>query len=188
MQKSALRELYKTKRKSLTAVDLDLQSQSISSLFFEKFAVQGKTISLFLPIEKLHEINTFYIWEEALKQNARVSVPKMDAKNTHLSHYILENKAQLALNSWGIPEPKTGIKIPVSEIDFVLVPLLAIDTNGHRVGYGKGFYDQFLKACKPSCIFIGLSLFPTISPIEDVYSGDVALHACIEPSKITYFG
>ena len=57
----------------------------------------------------------------------------------------------------------------------VLVPGVCFDRDGHRVGYGKGFYDRFLKTCRPDCVKIGLSFFEPVEKIDDVHNGDIAL-------------
>ena len=69
----------------------------------------------------------------------------------------------------------------------VLVPLLACDRAGHRVGYGKGFYDRFLAACRPDCRKIGLSYFRPVEAIVDVYDGDVRLDRVITPDGVIQF-
>ena len=76
---------------------------------------------------------------------------------------------------------------PVSMIDVVFVPLLAFDTNGNRVGYGKGFYDKFLSQCQPETIKIGLSFFEAEEEIADVYQDDIRLDYCVTPNKIYDF-
>jgi 5-formyltetrahydrofolate cyclo-ligase len=67
------------------------------------------------------------------------------------------------------------------------VPLLAFDEKGFRVGYGKGFYDRFLKQCKDGGIKIGLSYFNPIDTIEDAGEFDVPLNFCITPQKVYVF-
>ena len=55
------------------------------------------------------------------------------------------------------------------------------------MGYGKGFYDQFLKQCKPDVLKIGLSFFEPIQTIEDIFEGDILLDYCVFPDYITTF-
>ena len=74
-----------------------------------------------------------------------------------------------------------------SNIDVVFVPLLAFDKLGHRVGYGKGFYDKFLRGCRPKIIKIGLSFFEIEKPIEDTHLNDVNLDYCVTPKHIYMF-
>ena len=70
------------------------------------------------------------------------------------------------------------------ELDLIFVPLLAYDKKGHRVGYGKGYYDRFLKECKDDCIKIGFSFFEPEDSIEGVNRHDVKLDYCITPERI----
>ena len=63
----------------------------------------------------------------------------------------------------------------------VLVPGVCFDQTGHRVGYGKGFYDRFLKTCRPGCLKVGLSYFEPVDPIDDVHDGDVRLDFIVTP-------
>ena len=74
-----------------------------------------------------------------------------------------------------------------NEFDFVFVPMLAFDMNGYRVGYGKGFYDRFLKYCKDSCVFIGLNIFDKQIKIDDIEESDIPLDFCVTPKKIIKF-
>ena len=61
----------------------------------------------------------------------------------------------------------------------VLVPGVCFDRIAHRVGYGKGFYDRFLKKCRYDCIRVGLSYFAPVDEIEDLHEGDVRLDALV---------
>jgi 5-formyltetrahydrofolate cyclo-ligase len=73
------------------------------------------------------------------------------------------------------------------EVDMILVPLLAYDLKGNRVGYGKGFYDRFLTNCRSGVQKVGLSYFEPLDFIEGTDSFDVMLNACINPEKIWRF-
>ena len=84
--------------------------------------------------------------------------------------------------------PVDGISVPVEKIDVVFIPLLAFDQKGHRVGYGKGFYDTFLARCRPRTLKVGLSLFePELGNIEDVHEKDIALDYGVTPNKVYTF-
>jgi len=67
------------------------------------------------------------------------------------------------------------------DLDLVLVPLLAFDKENHRVGYGKGYYDRFLKQCRTDSKKIGLSFFHAVEKIDDVNEHDLALDVFIIP-------
>jgi 5-formyltetrahydrofolate cyclo-ligase len=122
----------------------------------------------------------------------RLAAPVMQPDGISLKHYELTPATPLTQNRWGIPEPVTeeAAEVLPPLFDAVLVPLLACDQWGHRVGYGGGFYDRFLAQCRPGALFIGLSILAEAPVVEiaDVLSTDVPLHACITPSGVWNFG
>ena len=73
------------------------------------------------------------------------------------------------------------------EIDLVLVPLLAFDQEGYRVGYGKGYYDKFLSQCREDVIKIGLSFFEPVDAISDINQFDMSLNYCVTPQQVYDF-
>jgi 5-formyltetrahydrofolate cyclo-ligase len=187
MKKKEVRDLFKSKRKELAPGELEARSELICGLLFKHFQLSEKTISLFLPIERNKEINTYLILEKGLTLDARIALPKMLEETQTLRHFLFESHSQLEVNRLGIPEPKHGKSVKLKDLEAVLVPLLAFDTNGNRVGYGKGYYDKFLKKCSPGCLFIGLSLFDEPVEISDVEPHDIPLHYCITPNNVIRF-
>ena len=147
----------------------------------DSFSFKGKYISLYLPIEKQHEINTYGLLEDITLQGGHVVLSKSNFADHTLSLFLYEGSNQLELSSFGIPEPKLGRIIPEEKLDLVFVPLLALNQNGHRVGYGKGFYDRLLSKCKKDCLFIGLNLFDEFIEISDLHQNDIPLHICFTP-------
>lgn len=187
MEKDQLRRLYKDKRMALPPGELERLSESIIEQTLTNFQLSGKTISLFLPIERHREINTYHLWERAINLGATIAVPKTNFETLEMRHYLFEQTDQLELNERGIPEPKKGKVIAADRFDVVFVPLLAVDKSGNRVGYGKGFYDRFLRKCSPSCQFIGLHYFDLEEKIDDVLPTDVKLNAVVTPTQVVRF-
>lgn len=187
MTKDHLRKIYLDKRKKLPPGQLQVLSEQVCDTLFKNFKLDGLFVSLFLPIERKSEINTYLIWERAMSFGAKVAAPKANFETLDLKHILFESEDQLELSEWGIPEPKKGKIIAADRLSYVFVPLIAIDKEGHRVGYGKGFYDRFLKKCSPSCKFIGLHLFDLEDVISDASSTDIKLHACITPKGLFWF-
>ena len=157
-------------------------SESIVQNCISKFDLRGKHISIFLPIERFREILTWKLLDE----NATFYLPVVK-KDRKLVHIRFDSKDQLKESEWGIPEPIYGEEFDPSVLDIVLVPLLAIDQGGHRVGYGAGFYDSFLSVCRKDCRFVGLSYYDPIERIEDRLETDIPLHFCITPGELIEF-
>ena len=103
-----------------------------------------------------------------------------------MSYYLLKDNTTIKPNIWNIPEPPDGLQIKASKLEVIFVPLLAFDKVGHRVGYGKGFYDGFLKNC-PNAVKIGLSFFEADKKIKDIQPNDIALDYCLTPNQIYQF-
>jgi 5-formyltetrahydrofolate cyclo-ligase len=185
--KKELREIFQDKRNALILEELNTNSLLIFELLDKEFDFKNKTISVFLPIEHKKEINTFYFIEKKI-HNCTITAPVSNFNDSTLKHIQLTNlTTQIKINQFGIPEPTFGEEIIVSNIDYVIIPLLAFDKNGYRVGYGKGFYDRFLKECKKDCVFIGLNYFDPIDKIEDINEFDIPLNLVVTPKKIYYF-
>lgn len=188
MTKQEVRDTYIAKRKALSPKRLEEISEAVCHMVFSKYQLEGKKISIFLPIERNKEINTYKIWEKAKSFGAQVAIPKVNIKSNEMKQVIFESEDQLEVSEFGIPEPKKGRVVAAEHFDFVFVPLLAIDKQGNRVGYGKGFYDRFLKKCSPRCTFVGLYHFDElVDKIEGIEFYDIKLNACITPNKIFRF-
>ncbi len=116
-----------------------------------------------------------------------IIISKSDFKTYSLKNYLLNEDVILKENKYGIPEPINGIQINSDIIDVVFVPLLAYDSKGNRVGYGKGFYDRFLENLGSKTIKIGLSFFPPELLITNIDEKDIKLDYCVSPEKIFNF-
>lgn len=140
----------------------------------------------FLPISSKNEVDTSFILSILQGKDKNIVLPKIEGTNS-LQHILLTDNTKLSANSWGIPEPIDGIEVPIKKIDVIFVPLLAFDKNGNRVGYGKGFYDNFIKDCKSDVIKVGLSLFTAEEEISDINDNDIPLDYCVTPEKVYSF-
>jgi 5-formyltetrahydrofolate cyclo-ligase len=187
MNKAALRIKYKQLRKQLTPNEIDEMSLLIANNILKLDIWHKIYFHLFLSIDEQKEINTEFILHILQGKDKEVVVSKSNFETIEMTHYLLTDNTKIKKNQYNIPEPIDGIEVPVSKIDIVFVPLLAFDKNGNRVGYGKGFYDQFLAHCKPDVIKIGLSFFEAEATIEDIFSEDIKLDFCVMPNKIHQF-
>jgi 5-formyltetrahydrofolate cyclo-ligase len=187
MLKEEIRLLYKRKRAFFSQEELTKRSKQVTERVLSSVVFKGKIISLFLSIERLSELNTQFLLEELLKQEAVLSFPKMNMSDYSLTHCRVTENSLYTENAFGVREPVGGDAIDAASFDIVIVPLLAFDKKGNRVGYGKGYYDRFLADCSPNCLFIGLSLVDECVEIDDVEPTDIPLHFCVTPSKTYSF-
>lgn len=190
MTKAELRKIFLASQKSFSDEEREVKSFSIAELFFQSFDLSKiEFLHLFLPIEKFREIDTKPIFEKVRREFpfVRTLVPRVDFQTNEIENLKFSTATETAKNVWHIHEPTHDEKIETEKIDAVLVPLLCFDRKGFRVGYGKGFYDKFLKNCRADCVKIGLNYFPPIEKISDVNDFDVSLDYCVTPDKVWKF-
>jgi 5-formyltetrahydrofolate cyclo-ligase len=187
MNKSELRKSYIALRSKLPQNERIEKSGSIASRFFESFDLTNvRILHCFIPIEKFNEIDTRIIiaalWNEY--PTIQTVVPRVDPETDELVSLMFDRDTQMRKSSWGIDEPAHDEFVAAEEIDMVLVPGICFDQQGHRVGYGKGYYDRFLSKCRPDCVKIGLSFFDPIDQIEDTHDGDIPLDFIVTPERV----
>ena len=106
------------------------------------------------------EVDTKPLLLEALREGREVIVPYIDRKtNSLVPAQIHDPETDLCLGTYGILEPKPDLVCPfdLNRLDLVLVPGVAFDKQGHRLGRGKGYYDRFLKMLPPHVKCFGLA-------------------------------
>ena len=190
MQKTRLRIEMLQKRLGYDAAEIARKSQQIAANFFAHFSLEDiKAIHIFLPIQLKNEIDTWGIIRKLHTEYPHIQVVASvsDLQELTLTHHWLLPETELVQNKWGIPEPQGAETVAIENIDLVLVPLLAFDTQGHRVGYGKGFYDRFLHLCRPDTVKVGLSLEEPVVQITDIHEGDTSLDFAVTPAKVYKF-
>jgi 5-formyltetrahydrofolate cyclo-ligase len=187
MLKKDLRQKYKAKRQELNEVEIEDLSLAIANKVLT-LPIWDKTyFHVFLPITEHKEVNTEYILHLLSGKDKEIVISKSDFASRNMTHFLLTDNTKIKKNEYHIPEPIDGLEVPTNKIDVVFVPLLTFDKTGHRVGYGKGFYDKFLLECKPETIKIGLSFFETEEIIEDIFENDVKLDYCVSPNEVFKF-
>ena len=186
--KSELRNIYSLKRKNLSDYQINKRSILISKKLLDIPIWDKEFYHIFLTSKKNNEIETKFILSMLAQKNKKVVVPRLIDLN-NLEHILLTQQTILKENSYGIPEPQkynNKIIFP-QELDVIIVPLYIFDLNGNRVGYGKGYYDRFLKNCRDDVIKIGISLFEPVKSISDISRNDIALNYAITSNSIFNF-
>ena len=190
MTKEELRKAYLQKRQALSEAEyLHLNRMLCENFFAQVDLSLVKVLHTFLPIAKNKEPDTWIIIDRILSDfpHIQLSIPRVNLQTNQLENFFFEGLHQLKKNKWGILEPKQGIPTESGKIDMILVPLLAFDKLGNRIGYGKGYYDQLLKECRYDCKKIGISLFRPEEEIHTVESHDQKLTMALTPLQTFFF-
>jgi 5-formyltetrahydrofolate cyclo-ligase len=185
--KTALRQKYKALRNALSENEIEEMSLAVANKILTLPIWEKTYFHIFLPITEQKEVNTEFILHLLSGKDKEIIVSKADFTTRNMTHFLLTDNTRIKKNAYNIPEPIDGIEVHSQKIDVVFVPLLTFDKKGHRVGYGKGFYDKFLSECKPDAIKIGLSFFEPEELITDVFEGDVKLDYCVTPNAVHLF-
>ena len=191
MKKEDIRALYKEKRAALS-IHLKEKLDDLLLIQFQQLEIDiPSLIMTYSPIKQLNEYDPQTITDYCYFKNPgqQLFYPVMvESKNSpKIISVIVDDETVFKTNQYGIEETLEGIDMFPTEIDLVIVPLICFDKKGNRVGYGKGYYDRFLKQCRKDCLKIGFSYFDPIDQIDDINKYDVKLDYGITPDAIYQF-
>lgn len=143
--KKALRKEIIEKRNNMDLVKKEEMDEKILNKFYEsKYYKEAEKI--FMYISYGSEINTRKIIDKALKDNKKIFVPRTEFKTRSMDAVEITTLHNLIESKYGILEPsKEKPHIDPNELDLIVVPGVAFDRNGGRMGYGAGFYDRYFK-------------------------------------------
>jgi len=187
MKKAELRREFLRKRQQLSAELTSELSARLAEMFFRSVSLeQTNILHIFIAIVKLNEPDTSLIFERIWRDHpsAQTVAPRIDEVNVSMESVAFDDRSELLLNRYGVPEPVGGTVVEPTAVDLVVVPMLCFDELGNRVGYGKGFYDRFLLQCREDCQKVGLSFFEPVSSIEDFDEFDIKLDAVVTPDRL----
>ena len=143
MDKKELRRSIRERKRAMTEEEIVSRSEKLGVLFAQSEAYKNaKTIYGYLPHNQ--EVRTVPMLEQALKDGKKVAVPKV--YGDEMKFLYLDDLTKVSKGYAGIPEPIADGPVADDETALVLMPGLAFDPQGHRIGYGGGFYDKFLAA------------------------------------------
>ena len=142
MDKKELRRQIREQKRAMTEEEIVARSEALGKLFrASQLYQQAKTIYGYLPYNQ--EVRTVPMLEQAILDGKQVAVPKVIGDD--MVFIYLTDMNQVEKGYAGIPEPIANEPIAADETALVLMPGLAFDSQGHRIGYGGGFYDRFLE-------------------------------------------
>ncbi len=189
MLKNEARKYFREKRSSLS-VQERMKNDDLLLIQLQTLALPSITFLLsYWPMEELQEPNTHLFTDYLEFQNPEMILcyPKTDFNSNTMLAIQTNDDTRFRKNKHNIYEPENGELVNAMGIDMLLVPLLAFDKKGYRVGYGKGFYDRYLSQCRSDCMKIGFSYFDPVDAIEDSNEFDLPLDLCVTPATVYVF-
>lgn len=163
--KRALRQTIRQLRDSLSESERAQKTREIEKKLLElpKFK-QAHVILFYASFGS--EVPTQKLMEDSLRLGKRVILPITDTETKRLLLREVRDISTLKKNKYGIPEPAKEDSSDIEQdlIDLIIVPGIAFDVCGHRIGYGGGYYDRFLKTISPLVPRISLAFEVQIVP------------------------
>lgn len=186
MSKNELRKNVIAGRNALSSEERREKSAAITRQVLELDDYR-KAATVMAYIDFRNEVQTAAIIKSALQGGKRVVVPITDIPNKRLiTSQIIDFPGDLAPGAWNIMEPKPECVRPVApqEIDIILVPGVAFDTAGNRLGYGGGFYDRFLLQTKAETVYVSLAYEIQIRPNVYPHEHDIPMHILVTEDRL----
>jgi 5-formyltetrahydrofolate cyclo-ligase len=189
LEKEATRDHFKKLRLNLSRDEVLSASSKIQKrLFVLPDFVDSRTVCFY--VAKGNEVQTEHMIRKSLRAGRRVLVPLVNVQSGLLLVSELTDYDQnLEAGTFGVLEPKPMFRriVPSTEANLVLVPGVAFDKHGHRLGYGKGYYDRFLNILSQSqshAKFIGLAYDFQILEMIPHTRNDISLHKIVTEKRI----
>lgn len=144
LNKEEIRKENKEKRKLMTKSEVEKKSRTAAFHFLESDVYKNSdTVMLYYPIG--NETDTAYILKKAFEDGKKVAFPVTNPQSNEITAVLADRETEFSRGAYSIPEPTEKRPIDKNMTDVVLVPGIAFDKSGMRIGFGKGCYDRFLK-------------------------------------------
>ena len=187
MSKGELRASALRSRRSLSGEEMEALSGAVAERFvgLPEFR-EARVVASY--IAKDDEVRTSKIVEAAIAGRKTLIVPRADPSAGTLSFHAIGSMADLSEGHFGVLEPSPeAASVPLDSADVAAVPVVAWDERGHRLGYGKGFFDRAL-AASPGPLMVGLALEAQRAPSFPLSTDDVTLDVLVTEERTLRFG
>jgi 5-formyltetrahydrofolate cyclo-ligase len=157
--KAELRKRMRALRKTLPSAACGARSSQIGERLeaLEPF-VRARAVGLFWPIEERHEVDLRALDARLRTRGARVAYPGIDPEARVMTFRFVAHPDEMEPRGFGFREPSLREpEVLPGELDVIVVPTLAVDPRGHRIGYGAGYYDRALPRFVPPAVPIAVA-------------------------------
>jgi 5-formyltetrahydrofolate cyclo-ligase len=175
--KAELRKRMRGVRKTAPLEACAERSARIRATLEAHEALQSaKSVALFWPIIERHEVDLRGLDQSLRARGVRIAYPSIDPDTGDMVFRFVDDVASLEDAGYGFAEPPKGAPVAArGDVDVVVVPALAVDPAGHRIGYGAGYYDRTLPAYAPPALTIAVAYDYQLVAEVPVTEGDVSV-------------
>lgn len=182
--KTSLRKQVAEARDNLAPEVRESRSRDIEKKLFLLPEFHAADVIMFFASFR-SEVDTLTMIRRALAAGKRVVLPKVSGKDLALFE-IRDFDKDTVPGAWGIPEPREAMVVSIHEVDLMIVPGLAFDENGNRLGYGAGFYDRILPHYTRQTVAVAFEV--QIVPKVPVSSHDIPVRKIVTEKRVIEVG
>lgn len=189
MTKQALRKHYMQQRAALPLATRHLYLAHMLEYLAGVPLPPGGQVLSYRSMPNKHEVPVD-VFEDFLQDHSddyRFAYPRAFFDNGSMEAYADDDALQWETAQFGLEQPRSGNQLAPETLDVVLVPMLAFDRQGYRLGYGKGFYDKYLARCRPDVLTIGFCWFAPLDALPELHPHDAPLRYCVTPEALYAF-
>ena len=147
--------------------------------------VAAKAVALFWPIVEKHEVDLRALDASLRARGVRVAYPSIDPATREMCFRVVASTGDLAERGFGFAEPPAEAALCArGDLDVVVVPAIAISPDGHRIGYGAGFYDRTLPTVAPPAVLVGVAFDFQLLAEVPATEGDVAVDIVVTDTRV----
>jgi len=184
MSKFPIRQSVLNRRRSLSGeLGLRYSLQVQARLLERPEFVAADCVALYSPVA--NEVFTEAVCDTALQLGKRVVYPRVTGDN--MAFFAIDQRRELARGSFGVLEPPVGRTAALDEIDLAVIPGVAFDLRGHRLGYGKGFYDRAFAATTQRPLLVGFAFELQVVERLPSEGHDVQLDLLVTEARVVDF-
>lgn len=184
MPKRSIRNRYLVERKALSSDRCVISSSKIQQCFLQTDLFRcSRSLVLYSAVH--NEVATDAVANQALEEGKLLIYPRI--KGDHLEFVSVRDLSDLLPGAFGILEPRGGTLMPVENLDLIVIPGVVFDRVGHRLGYGRGYYDRALAACRADCLKVGFAYDFQVVETLPAADHDKTLSVLITESRMLEF-
>jgi 5-formyltetrahydrofolate cyclo-ligase len=184
MPKRSIRSRYLVERKALS-VDRCVESSSKIQQRFLQSDLFRRAMNLVLYSAVHNEVITDTVASHALNEGKTLIYPRIEGN--HLAFVAVQRLSDLYPGAFGILEPIGSALVPIEQLDLIVVPGVVFDRVGHRLGYGRGYYDRALAVCRADCLKVGFAYDFQVIESLPAADHDQTLSVLITESRMLEF-